>query len=353
MDFSKSLNHIHANPDHGQECFFRMTRLMLLLPFFLWGVFSIWWGGYAHWVGAILGVAYTLSQFAVITVAPKRRILPFSFLLFLIPLVLFFLTPPSNERNWQPDVAVTPFAEINGDQIILHNVRNSDYLSEFEYTPRFETRTYDLSRLQSIDLMLTDWGLKYIAHTMVSFGFKGDEYLCFSIETRKEIGESYSALKGFFRQYELIYIAGDERDLVRLRTNYRKGEDVYLYRLRAASIEKVRGFLLAYLNRINSLHENPQWYNALTQNCMTSVFRLAWANSTPDRRRFHWSILLNGFADYHAYGNGTIDNSLPFDELKGRSRINERALSADSRTDFSKEIRRGLPGMNWVIGKGD
>lgn len=331
----------------------RFMRAIVLLPFFLWGFFSLWWGGYAQWVGVISSVAYAVFLWGMIIKAPVGRILLSGFVLFLFPLALFFLAQPSNQRNWQPDVARTPFAVINGDAVILHNVRNFEYRTGSAYTPRFETRTYDLSRLRSVDLILTDWGLTYIAHTMVSFGFEGGEYLCFSIETRKETGESYSALKGFFRQYELIYIAGDERDLIRLRTNFRNGEDVYLYRLRAASIQKVREFLLAYLHRINALHEHPQWYNALTQNCMTSAFRLARANSPPARSRLHWSTILNGLADRHAYHNGTIDTSLPFDELKRLSRVNDSALAASGVVDFSEQIRAGLPGMDWIIGKGE
>jgi hypothetical protein len=201
-----------------------------------------------------------------------------------------------------------------------------------------------LSKLKGIDVMLTDWGLKYIAHTMISFAFEGDQYLCFSIETRKEKGETYSAVKGFFRQYELIYIAGDERDLIRLRTNFRKGENVYLYRVRAASPDNARRVLRGYLKRITRLHEQPRWYNALTENCMTSAFRLAREHSS-EKRKWHWTIILNGFADRYAYENGRVDTSLPFDELKRLSLINERALAAGDKPDFSKKIRQGLPGM--------
>jgi hypothetical protein len=331
----------------------RLLYLVLLLPFFLWGFFALWWGSWPPSVCLAIAVIYACSHFAVILIAPLRRILPLCFAAFLIPLASFFLMQPSDDRNWQPDVAKMPYAEIEGDRIVVHNVRNCDYKTEMDFIPRFESRTYDLTKLRSVDVMLTDWGLKYIAHTMVSFGFEGDNYLCFSIETRKEIGESYSAIKGFFRQYELIYIAGDEQDLVRLRTNFRKGENVYLYRLRATSLTKVRNFFMGYIQRINHLHENPEWYNALTQNCMTSAFRLARAQGGPGRGKWHWSIILNGFADRHAYEVGTIDKSLPFEEFKRKSLINDRALSADDSSDFSKLIRQGIPGMGYMPEKGD
>jgi hypothetical protein len=331
----------------------RFLYALLFLPFFVWGIFALWWGSWPHQVCVAIMVLYVIAHVAVILLAPKRRVIVLGLLVFLIPLVSFFLMQPSNDRNWQPDSASISYAEINGDKVILHNVRNCDYKTEMDFVPHFETRTYDLSKLRSVDWMLSDWGLKYVAHALVSFGFEGDQYLCFSIEMRKEVGEDYSAVKGFFRQYELLYIVGDERDLVRLRTNFRKGENVYLYRLQALSQKNVRGFLMGYINRINQLHENAEWYNALTQNCMTSAFRIARQNAALGRGKWHWSIFVNGFADRHAYENGTIDTSLPFDELKQKSLINERAIAAGNSPDFSKLIRQGMPGMDYMPGKGD
>ena len=176
--------------NQGRDWLPRLIYLVLLLPFFLWGFFALWWGSWPHWVCLTAGILYAIFHFAAILIGPRRRIFLLCVLAFLFPLAAFFLMQPSNDRNWQPDVAEMPYAEITGDRIVLHNVRNCDYKTEMDFTPHFETRTYDLSKLRSVDLMLTDWGLKYIAHTMVSFGFEGDQYLCFSIETRKEAGES-------------------------------------------------------------------------------------------------------------------------------------------------------------------
>jgi hypothetical protein len=227
-------------------------------------------------------------------------------------------------------------------------VRNCDYISETNFSVTYETRTYDLSRMKSADILFSDWGLNYIAHTMLSFGFEGGEVLCVSIETRKEVGETYSALKGFFRQYELIYIAADERDVVRLRTNYRQGEDVYLYRLRVASVGQIRDAFLDYLNRMNGLRDHAEWYNALTDNCMTSGFRIMKKHAAAGRADLRWSVVLNGYAADHAYTTGALDTSLPFDELKHRSRINARARAAGDAPDFSERIREGVPGMDWM-----
>jgi hypothetical protein len=190
---------------------------------------------------------------------------------------------------------------------------------------------------------MVDWGLKHIVHTMLSFGFDDGTYMCVSIETRKEKGEDYSTVKGFFRQYELFYVVADERDVVRLRTNYRKGETVYLYRLQGP-MKVVREIFLDYINYINALKEKPEWYNALTGNCTTEIrgHTLPYTGG----KRWDWRVLANGYIDEMAYELGYLDQSLPFEKLKKRSIINTKAIAADKDPDFSKRIRQGLPGMS-------
>jgi hypothetical protein len=255
-------------------------------------------------------------------------------------LVWWLCLPPSNSRNWQPDVALLPWADIRGTRVTIHNIRNCDYRSETDYTVRHYDRTFDLAGLKSLDLSLVHWGSPYIAHTMLSFGFEGGGFVCFSVETRKEVGEGYSTIKGFFRQYELTYVVADERDLIGLRTNYR-GEQVYLYRLNY-SADLVRRVFLDYLKKVNSLKERPEWYNALTDNCTTSI-RVQTAPYNPDAR-LDWRIIVNGFMDEMLYERRAVDTSLPFPELKKRSLINERAKGLDKSADFSQLIRAGLPG---------
>ena len=252
----------------------------------------------------------------------------------------FWWMPPSNHRDWQPDVAVLPYAEINGGTVAIHNIRNCDYHSETDYTVQHYDRTFDLAKLRSVDLFLVTWGSPHIAHTMVSFGFAGGEYVCFSIETRKEKGEDYSAVKGLFRQFELTYIIADERDVVRLRTNYRQGEEVCLYRLQMTP-EQGRTLFLDYLRRANELHERAEWYNALTDNCTTAI--RAQRNSA-ERAPWNWRMLLNGHLDELLYERGTIVTNVPFPELKRLSNINARARAADGDPDFSMRIRDKLPG---------
>ncbi|OGR66595.1 MAG: hypothetical protein A2X31_04550 [Elusimicrobia bacterium GWB2_63_22] len=261
---------------------------------------------------------------------------------FLAVLAWWLALPPGNSREWEPDVARLPYADVYVSSVTLHNIRNCDYLSEREYTVRHYDRVYDLGALKSLDLFFVDWGLPNIAHTMLSFGFGGDNYVVFSIETRREKGEEYSSVRGFFKQYELTYVVADERDVVRLRTNYRKGEDVYLYRL-TASPEFIRKVFLDYLGSVNGLKARPRWYNALTANCTTDI----WKHIAPfyPGAKFDWRILASGHVDEMAYELGVLDQTFPFRELKRRSVVNERGRAAGGR-DFPGAIRRGLPGFD-------
>ena len=209
---------------------------------------------------------------------------------------------PSNVRNWQPDVAVLPYAEISGDMVTVRNIRNFTYRSETDYQPGYYDKTFDLKKLDSVDLIAVYWMGDAIAHIMLSFGFEDQDYLCFSIETRKEQGEEYSTLKGFFRQYELIYVVADERDLIRLRTDYRTPrEEVYLYRTRMPQ-KNAQKLFFEYIKTINSLRDKPEFYNTLTTNCTTDVVRHF--QSFGGIMRYNWKILLSGYTPLHAFERG-------------------------------------------------
>ncbi|MGA8654561.1 MAG: DUF4105 domain-containing protein [Chthoniobacterales bacterium] len=249
---------------------------------------------------------------------------------------------PPNTRDWQPEVAQTPYAEIEGDRVVIHNFRNFDYVTKTDFNPRWETRTVHLSNLRTVDFFTNYWGSTLICHTFVSFDFGPEGYVCISIETRMAKGQAYSALAGLYRQFELYYVIGDERDIVRLRTNYRL-EDVYLYHLIPATPERSRALFLDYLQSANELHDRPQWYNELLSNC-TSNIRLH-IKHIGSARPWDWQLLVNGSIDEHAYDLGAIDTSLPFVELKRLSHINDRARAADQDPAFSSRIRDGLPGM--------
>ena len=283
-------------------------------------------------------VAFTVGIF--VWLRPLRRSLVVFSGLFLVVLAWWFAQTPENNRSWQPNVARLPSATIDGDLVTIRNIRNFDYQSETDYREKWEERSYDLSRLVGVDTFLSYWGSPWIAHTVMSWAFDDGQHLAISIETRKEEGESYSAILGFFHQFELYYVVADERDLVGLRTNHRN-EDVYLYRL-AAGRDTARAVLVDYLEAINQLSETPGWYNALTHNCTTSIWDHFQRVSAG--RTFDWRILANGRIDEMAYSRGFIDTSLPFSELRRRSAITAKAQAIPAGMNFSEWIRRDLPG---------
>lgn len=304
------------------------------------------WAGFAVWLSP-LTPAFRLTAVALCTAGillpplllHRWRGLAVSSLFFMFALIWFFSLTPSNDRDWQPDLAVLPWSEKNGSEVTLHNIRNCDYRTETDFSCNYYDRTFDLAKLQTLDLFLVYWGSPNIAHTMLSFGFADGGNVCFSIETRKEKGEEYSAMKGFFRQYEKIYVVADERDVVRLRTNFRH-EDVYLYRLQVKP-EIIQKVFVDYLQEVNRLKAHPEWYNALTGNCTTSI-RQHTVPYNPDAR-LDWRMIVNGYIDEMIYERGFLSHSLPFTELKKKSYINKKAQAADHAPDFSRRIREALP----------
>jgi hypothetical protein len=246
---------------------------------------------------------------------------------------------PSNDENWARENARTPHGEVDGDRLVLHDVRNFDYRTETDFTEHWETRSYDLSKLRGLDLFLSHWGSPSIAHTIMSWDFEGEKPLAISIETRKDKGQQYSAIAGFFRNYPILYVPADERDLVRLRTNYR-GEHVWLYRLRMP-VPRARALLLDYVDSMNRLVERPEWYNALTENCTTAI--RSHVKEVGGSVPLDWRLFANGHLDELLYERGSVNDGVPFEELKERSQIDERAKAADQDPDFSVRIREGLP----------
>lgn len=241
---------------------------------------------------------------------------------------------PRGDRDWAPALAVLPRVEITGDTLRIRQFRNFANSSASEPVPRYEERTFDLARLTSLDYFLSHWSGPVMAHTLVSFGFDDGKFLAVSVEARRQRWQSYSPLWGLFRSYELMFVLGDERDIVRLRTNIRR-ERVYLYRVRLP-LQNVRRLLDDYLARVELLAARPEWYNSVTSNCTTNLFyhghqRAPWW-AMPD-------IFLNGFSARAMYRLGALANNLPFKELQARSGIRELALAAGDGEDFSHCIR--------------
>jgi hypothetical protein len=250
-----------------------------------------------------------------------------------------FSLEPSNDRDWQPDAAVLASATIEGDMVTVHNMRNFDYRSEFDYTPAYYDKRYDLRKIEGVDLVAVYWMGPHIAHVFLSFAFSDGEHVAISIESRKEKGEAYSTFKGFFRQYELNYVVGDERDLIRLRSNYRRDppEDVYVYRT-AMPKEGARQLFLEYMREINVLKDQPVFYNTLMSNCTTSIWQLSRIN--PGHLPFSWKILASGHVPEYLYEHGAIGPAdQPFADIQRRAHVNARAQAADQSADFSRLIR--------------
>jgi hypothetical protein len=261
--------------------------------------------------------------------------------LVLVASAIWVSASPSNNRNWQPEVALLPYAEIDGDRVTVRNIRNFDYRAENDFTAAYYDRTFDLRSLDRVDLVAVYWMGPAVAHLFVTFGF-GDDHLAISVEARKDRTKAYATLPGFFRQYELVYVVADERDVIRLRTNYRKSppEDVYVFRV-VGPIDNARRVFLDYMRAINELRAQPRFYNTLTTNCTTVI--LAHTAVNHSAIPYSWKILFSGYAPEYAYERGRLDQSLPFEELKRRSLVNARAQAADKAPDFSRQIRAGLP----------
>lgn len=285
-------------------------------------VFVIYGGSYRN--GVLL--AYSLSFCAI--------------------LVAYLSLKPSNERDWQPDVAVLPTALIDGDKVKVRNIRNFSYRSEFDYVPVYYDREFDLNKLDGVDLVSVYWMGPAIAHIFLSFSFSDGQHLAISIETRKEKGEAYSTIKGFFRQYELYYVVADERDVIGLRTNYRDNppEDAYIYRLNA-SPENVRRLFLEYMHQMNTLAEQPAFYNSLTTNCTTTI----WLNSKVNKEHLpvHWTLMATGYLPEYLYKHGRLDaRGLSFPDLQIRSHANPNARRTGITPEFSTAIRNPTPNSN-------
>jgi hypothetical protein len=327
----------------------RVIRWAGVLLVLVIAIIAIAWAFGAVWFDAPFGNANEIlagflamaSAIALLFVRPFWRKLGIVVVLFAGVLVWWLTLSPTNDSDWQPDVAKEASADIQGDEVTFHNVRNCDYRTDTDYTPHWETRIVRISQITGIDLAIDYWGSPWIAHPIVSFQFADAPPLCFSIEIRKKLGQTYSTVGGLYRQFELIYIVADERDVIRLRTNYRK-EDIYLYRT-TISPAQARERFLEYIHSLNALRNKPRWYNAITTNCTTSI-----RTQRPPHERppWDWRILLNGKGDELLYQrHAIVTGGLPFAELKIQSLIDTRARAANDAPDFSKLIRVGLPGL--------
>jgi hypothetical protein len=242
---------------------------------------------------------------------------------------------PSHNRDWDPSVAVLPRAVHQGDVVTIENIRNLEYRSLDDFTPRYETRTFHLANLKTADLLLFNWGSPWMSHPVLVFDFGSDGRVCVSIEVRFRKGQNYSILRSLYRQQELIFLVADERDVILRRTKYGRNQEAHLYRFHV-SAEELRAAFLDYVEAINRLYQTPRWYHGLCANCTTTFYRLPHS-----RLRFDWRVLANGRLDRALYEGGRLDRTLPFPELRRIAGLNEIANSAPE-NGFGDHIRREL-----------
>lgn len=311
------------------------------LPFgkiFSYGLIGLW---LVITIGCLFGNIYPYFLPQIISTKTTN----FTFLTgFLLAIAIFFSLAPSNTREWKPEVSQMLDFDLaqDGKTMTLYNVRNFDWQSETDYRQNWETRQYDLDKLQSVDLIASYWMGDAIAHTLVSFGFSDGKRVAFSIEIRKEASESFSALGGFFRNYEIIIIASDEKDVVYTRSNARH-EDVYIYPLQLEK-SQLKPLFLAYVNKARALKSEPTWYNSLTYNCTTAMRPLL-KTVTAVPLDYRWVV--SGYFPHYLYDENLIPHKYPFDEWHKKAHINPKSDKFSSQnpinsSDYSNLIRQGF-----------
>lgn len=251
---------------------------------------------------------------------------------------LIFISP-SNSRGWKPEHAVMPSAEFNGNTVHVQNIRNFSYQSADEFTPDYYDGTFDLNKIESVWFVLSPFvpGWRGPAHSFLSFGFSDSQFVCISVEARKEQGESYSILKGLVNSYELIYVIGDERDLIGLRAVY-WDDPVYVFPIKTGK-DRIRALFVDMLERANKLKQAPEFYNTLTSSCTTNLYEHA-DKLNPNKWSFSWKLILPGYADELIYDKGILDTELSLEESRKRFRVNDLAKQLIMSSNFSLGIRQ-------------
>jgi hypothetical protein len=310
-----------------------------------WGALALWFQPpFGRRLRAVAPIAWLALAAAALAGLARGSFLPAAlFGALLLALLAWWKlgVRPSNQRRWMPEVARQTHGSVDGDIVTLHNVRDFDWRTRDDYDERWATRVYDLSRLASVDLALSYWGRPAIAHAMVSFGFDDGQYVVFSVEIRRKLDDTFSEIGGFFRQYELAVLASTEEDSLRVRTNVR-GEDGYLYRVRMPE-GAARKLLLSYVATANRLVRKPRFYNTLTANCTTIVYRLA--DQIVPGLPMNYRLLLSGYLPEYLYRLGALDGADSPEAYRRGGRYTERARATRDAADYSRNIRIGVPGI--------
>ncbi len=311
----------------------------ILFGLWLWCTLAIRFSGLPGEVlpFAVAGIFAAGVPLAFIFLPDRKRTAYGVFILCAGIVVAWLQIKPSHDREWEVSVAKLPSASFEGEQVKIRNIRNFEYKTEKDFSVRYYDKTFDLNKLVSLDYVLVYWdGNEAVAHTILSFGFSDGEYLSVSVETRLERGEPQSALRGLFKQYESIYILGDEKDLLRLRTNYRR-EDVFLYPT-TIDPQNLRKLFKVIMERVNQIASEPEFYNTLTQSCFTSLASDV-EKVIARRSFFDYRRIANGYSDEMLYEYGWIDSKLSFEDTKRLHYVNQYVMADVSGENYSNKIR--------------
>jgi len=311
------------------------------------------WGGLALWIRAplpraargLLTLAWLVLAFAALAALawPTWRPAGYGFALATLALGLWWARlRASNDRPWMPEVSRQTLGHVDGNVVTLQNVRNFDWRSRTDFTPRWETRRYALDELESVDVALSYWGRPAIAHALVSFGFGQDRYVVFSVEIRRKEGDQFSEIGGFFKQYELSLIASTEEDSLRVRTNVR-GEDSYLYRIHMP-LDNARSLFLAYVDSANRLRDTPRFYHTVTGNCTTIVFQMA--RRIVPGLPLDYRQLASGYLPEYFFDLNVLQGADSAAQYRERGRYTDRARAHGDAPGFSQAIRQGVPSID-------
>jgi len=323
---------------------------MLLATFLLgvpaaWGVLALWYqapGSLLKRLIVLLWSAFALGELIALWQGHAGPAFASFALAFGLLLIWWQRITPTNERLWADDVAQITHGSIDGDRVTLRNVRNFDWRSNSEYTQRWETRSYDLDKLTSVDMIMSYWDGWAIAHMLISFGFDDGRHVAFSVEVRRRKNATYSEIGGFFKRDGLSILAADERDVIRVRTNIR-GEDDYLYRIRMP-LPAMRSLFLGYIEQANRLVDTPRFYNTLTVNCTMLVYHMM--KRIVGYLPWSYRLLFTGYLPAYVYRVGGLDQRFTLEELRALGRITDRARQSDRSDTFSADIRKGIPTLD-------
>jgi hypothetical protein len=321
-----------------------LATLLIGLPA-AWGVLALWYqapGAQLKHTLIAVWVAFTVGVLVALWQGRFGLALAGFALAFAGMLIWWHQLAPSNDRMWADDVAQISSGTVNGNQVILRNVRNFDWRSNDDYTQRWETREYQLDKLSSVDMVMSYWDGWAIAHMLISFGFDDGRHVAFSVEVRRQKNQVYSEIGGFFKRDGLSIIAADERDVIRVRTNIR-GEDDYLYRIRMP-LSAMRSLFLGYIEQADDLVATPRFYNTITVNCTTLVYHMM--KRIVGYLPWSYRLLFTGYLPTYVYRVGGLDQRFSLPELRTLGRITERAKQSDRSETFSADIRKGIPAID-------